>query len=104
MTSLECSRAAVARAGPRGPTGGVKGLGFVRDQRPRRGLVTIFQRRLVRIAAMNFNVLDLARRYQDLWIALDHHSRSVVDQGPDLQELSRRHRGRRVTYYFASAL
>jgi hypothetical protein len=50
------------------------------------------------------NVLDISRRYQDLWIALDHHSRSVVDQGPDLRELASRHRGRRVTYYFANAL
>jgi hypothetical protein len=52
---------------------------------------------------MTINVLDISRRYQDLWIALDHHSRSVVDHGPDLQELSRRHQGRRLTFYFANA-
>ena len=48
------------------------------------------------------NVLDISRRFQDQWIVLDR-SLNVVDCGPDLQALCRKHQGARLTFYFASA-
>jgi hypothetical protein len=47
------------------------------------------------------NVLDLSEKYTDQWIVLDR-SQKIVDAGPDLQVLWRKHGRARFTYYFAS--
>ena len=51
---------------------------------------------------MTINLLDIARRFQDLWIVLDR-GLNVVDSGDDLQTLCRKHAGMRRTYYFVNA-
>lgn len=50
------------------------------------------------------NVLDFSRRFENQWVVLDR-GQSVVDHGPDLEELYSRHRERaaKLTFYYASA-
>lgn len=48
------------------------------------------------------NVLDISEQFTDQWVVLDHSQR-VVDAGPDLQALWRKHGRSRLTFYFASA-
>lgn len=47
------------------------------------------------------NVLEVSTRFQDEWVVLDRSQR-VVDHGPDLQQLWRKHHGLSLTFYFAS--
>jgi hypothetical protein len=47
------------------------------------------------------NVLDISEKYTDQWVVLDHSQR-VVDAGPDLKALWRKHGRARLTFYYAS--
>ena len=49
------------------------------------------------------NLFDLARRFQNQWIVLDH-DHNVIDHGPELETLQLRHEGSRRTFFYVSPI
>ncbi len=49
------------------------------------------------------NLIEVARLFENQWIVLDR-SHNVIDHGPELPSLQTKHEGRRLTFYFVSAM